>query len=367
MVRALITQLAGGEVDEVRRDAIGVASIARVVTADLLREVLPDIDPRETFEWLAERTFAESLGGGLTLHELVRRAARADLRHRDPERERELRRRIADHLYARAAAGNTLLTVDLAELVDSDAIRAFYGWEGATRNRIDGVRDAGQGAAGAAAGLGRLRRAGGSTPGALIEQAPERVVVRPRRGRQPVRLLDGGHARHRARRRPTRTSSWARGWPTPREHVPDGNVILWRDSFDFTDDPTSGIQGMLNMVWVLRSGLANPRIAYLPIDPRVPGATVFSEALGGQHVSELDVHVGDAEFQCHVIDYGEGGLLGLQRAFVYMELGLPAPEPRDPGGRHRARPVSVGARRGARRAAQPGGAGRPGAQPAGHG
>ena len=54
------------------------------------------------------------------------------------------------------------------------------------------------------------------------------------------------------------------------EHVPDGNAILWRDSFDFTDDPTSGIQGMLNMVWVLRSGLANPRIAYLPIDPRSP-------------------------------------------------------------------------------------------------
>ena len=123
--------------------------------------------------------------------------------------------------------------------------------------------------------------------------------------------------------------------------MPDGNVILWRDSFDFTDDPTSGIQGMLNMVWVLRSGLANPRIAYLPIDPRVPGATVFSEALGGQHVAELDVHVGDAEFQCHVIDYGEGGLLGLQRAFVYMELGLPAPEPETPVAATAGAPVSV--------------------------
>ena len=107
------------------------------------------------------------------------------------------------------------------------------------------------------------------------------------------------------------------------EHVPDGNVILWRDSFDFTDDATSGIQGMLNMVWVLRSGLANPRWAYLPIDPSHPTAPVFSQALGGRHVQELDVQAGDAEFQCHVIDYGEGGLLGLQRSFVYMELGLP--------------------------------------------
>ena len=46
------------------------------------------------------------------------------------------------------------------------------------------------------------------------------------------------------------------------------------------------------MVWVLRSGLANPRRAYLPIDPGHPGAPVFSQALGGRHIEELDVHVG---------------------------------------------------------------------------
>ena len=141
-----------------------MASIARVVTADLLRGVLPDIDAGEALEWLRGRTFSEPLGGGLTLHELVRRAARADLHQRDAERERELRRRIADHLYTRAAAGNTLLTVDLAELVDSEAIRAFYGWEGATRNRIDGVRDAdSEQLALLLASIGR--EAGGSRPG----------------------------------------------------------------------------------------------------------------------------------------------------------------------------------------------------------
>jgi len=323
MVRALITQLAGGEVGEMRRDAIGVASIARVVTADMLREVLPEIDAPETLTWLSERTFAEALGGGLTLHELVRRAARADLRHRDAERERELRRRIADHLYARAAAGNTLLTVDLAELVDSDAIRAFYGWEGATRNRIDGVRDADKeqlalllASVGCDGWWEPTRR--------LIEQAPERVVCARDAGDNlcgystavtPATAPEAAHD-------DILLGPWL---AHAAEHVPDGNAILWRDSFDFTDDPTSGIQGMLNMVWVLRSGLANPRVAYLPVDPRVPGATVFSQALGGQHVSELDVHVGETEFQCHVIDYGAGGLLGLQRSFVYMELGLAPP------------------------------------------
>ena len=47
-------------------------------------------------------TFTEPLGDGLTLHDLVRRALHADLRRRDQERERELRRRIVDHLYERA-------------------------------------------------------------------------------------------------------------------------------------------------------------------------------------------------------------------------------------------------------------------------
>ncbi|HWM86298.1 MAG TPA: hypothetical protein VNO33_10685, partial [Kofleriaceae bacterium] len=328
MVRALITQLAGGEVDAVHRDAIGGASIARVVTADMLREVLPDIDPVEALEWLRRRTFSEPLGGGLTLHELVRRAVRADLHRRDPERERELRRRIADHLYVRAAAGNTLLTVDLAELVDSDAIRAFYGWEGATRNRIDQVRDSDReqlerllGSVGRSEWWESTRR--------MIDEAPERVVC----ARDPSDNLCGYSTAVTPATAPAVAHDDILLGPWlahAAEHVPDGNVILWRDSFDFTGDPTSGIQGMLNMVWVLRSGLANPRRAYLPIDPGHPGAPVFSQALGGRHIEELDVHVGDGEFQCHVIDYGEGGLLGLQRSFVYMELGLPAPAPRPP-------------------------------------
>jgi hypothetical protein len=42
-------------------------------------------------------------------------------------------------------------------------------------------------------------------------------------------------------------------------------------------------------------------------------------------VEELDVAFDDVVIECHVIDYGPGGLLGLQRAFVYMELGLAPP------------------------------------------
>ncbi len=107
--------------------------------------------------------------------------------------------------------------------------------------------------------------------------------------------------------------------------MPDGNAILWRDAVDFTGDSASGIQGMLNMVWVLRSGLDNPRYAYLPIDPDHPTAGTFASALGAKHIPELDFDEGPHRVQCHVLDYGENGLLGMQRAVVYMELGLAPP------------------------------------------
>lgn len=72
IVRALIRRLAESELDAVHRDVIGVASIARVVTAELLRDVLRDVNAVEALEWLRSRTFAEPLAEGITLHDLVR-------------------------------------------------------------------------------------------------------------------------------------------------------------------------------------------------------------------------------------------------------------------------------------------------------
>ena len=56
---------------------------------------------------------------GFTMHELVRKALLADLRQRNPELERDLRRRIVDYLYARGKAGEPLLLIDLAHLVEN--------------------------------------------------------------------------------------------------------------------------------------------------------------------------------------------------------------------------------------------------------
>jgi hypothetical protein len=326
IVRALIRRITEAELDAAHRGAIAVAALARIVTLDLLRDVLPGVDAVEAYEWLASRTFSEPLGDGLTLHDLVRRALRAELRRSDPERERELRRRIADHLYTAAMSGQPRLTIDLADLVENPTIRALYSWDGATQYRIDGVRP---GDAGVVAALMRGRKLPewweATRP--FFEHAPECVAIARDAEDQLVGYLIAvtpNNAPDFADRDPL-LGPWL---AHARETVPDGNVILWRDAVDFTtgpDDPArSEVQAMVNMAGVLRSGLANPRFAYLPVDPAYDQASEFTTLLGAQHLEDLDLR-GEHAVQCHRVDYGPGGLLGLQRIVIYGELGLSAP------------------------------------------
>ncbi len=58
--------------------------------------------------------------------------------------------------------------------------------------------------------------------------------------------------------------------------------MLWHDSIDFTGKPELRVQAMLGMAGVLRSGLDNPRYAYMPISSRMHAARGFAEALGGK-------------------------------------------------------------------------------------
>ena len=94
-------------------------------------------DPALAYEWLRSRSFVEPLGGGLTLHEVVRRAMLVDLTLKDPALEHELRRRIADDLHTRAVAGDSLLMIDLAHLVEDPVVRWGFSWEASARCRVD--------------------------------------------------------------------------------------------------------------------------------------------------------------------------------------------------------------------------------------
>jgi hypothetical protein len=114
-----------------------------------------------------------------------------------------------------------------------------------------------------------------------------------------------------------------------RAHIPDGDVLIWRDALDFTagveGDIASPVLAMLNTASILRSGLTNPRYNYIPIDPDNEAAVAFAQAVGTSHIESLDVSFGRRRIHCHVLDHGAGGILGNQRDQIYRELGLTPP------------------------------------------
>ncbi len=323
IVRSLIRRLVESELDGVRLSALGVASIARVTTVELLRAVLPDVNAQEAYEQLRALTFTEPLADGLTLHELVRKALHADMRRRDQERERELRRRIVDYLYQQAQGGDPLLAIEMAHLIENAAIKWGFGWEGSVDYRIDDLgpgdadqivrqlteRDFGEWWL-----LGRR----------YFDDAPERVAIaRDREDRLCGYLICMS---------PSTAPEFALDDPLfgpwiahARGDAQLGDSVLWHTSIDFTGDRRGRVQAMLGMAGVLRSGAPNPRFAYMPINPSNPDALTFARALGAEHIVGLDFEMGRRRIECHRIDYGPGGLIAAQRRVVYAELGLSPP------------------------------------------
>jgi hypothetical protein len=321
LVRAILRRVARTELDGGNLDVAAVAAVARCTDARMLRDVLPGVDPDEAEAWLRSRTFAEPVGGSVALHDLARRAMHADLRATAPERERELRRRIADHLHARAVRGEPRLLVDLAALVEDAAMRWGLGVAASARFRPDVVRpeDADDprlaGVVGPA-GLGAVRR--------FVLEAPGCVVA----ARDATDALCGLSICVTSQSAPAFADEDPRLGPWlahARRHHAREQILLWRDTLDLVaggraDSPVFSI---LNTAAILRSGLPNPRRSYIPIDPALPSALAFSAAVGARHVPELD----HRKVQCHVIDHGEPGMLGAFRALIYREVGMPFPGP----------------------------------------
>ncbi len=323
VIRLLVRRLAEPELSGVRLSALAVAALARITTVDLLRAVLPGDDPEAAYERLSSLTFTEQVGDGLALHELVRKALRADIRRRDPDRERELRRRIVDYLYERATEIDPLLTIDMAHLIDNQTIKWGFGWEGSVDYRIDDVRpgDAEQISEHA---LTYRFDAWWELTRPFFERAPERVAI----ARDRTDRLCGYMVCMSVQTAPP--FAWSDPLVGPwlehaRADARLGDSVLWHDSVDLTRDRTARVQAMLGIAGILRCGAPNPRFAYMPINADIPGAIEFARALGAERLPELDLTVGRQQIQCHRIDYGPGGLLAAQRAVVYAELGLPDP------------------------------------------
>jgi hypothetical protein len=328
IVRSLIRRLAESEIESVRLSALGVAAIARVTTVELLRDVLPDSDAEGAYRRLSQLTFTEPLGDGLTLHELVRKALWADLRRRDQERERELRRRIVDHLYERARRGDLLLAIDMAHLIENTAIKWGFGWEGSVDYRIDDVREGDAELIREALEERQFAQWWPLTQ-RFFAEAPERVAI----ARDTRDRVCGYMVCMTTTTAPAFANEdplLGRWLAHARAEAQLGESVLWHDSIDLTGDRRGRVQAMLGVAGVLRSGAANPRFAYLPLNPVNPDAVEFARAIGAEHIPELDLEFDSHRLECHRVDYGPGGLLAAQRAVVYAELGLAPPHLTEP-------------------------------------
>jgi hypothetical protein len=328
LVQAILHRVARTELDGGNLDVVAVAAIARACDERMLRDVLPDVDHAAAFAWLRERTFAEPVAGGVALHEIVRQAMRADLRARDAERDRELRRRIADHLFVRGLRAGTRTIVDMAELVDNPAIRWGFGADGSTTHRSDLWR-----AEDAAVTRERfLAKPSGDRWWAetlpILEQAPDRVIT----VRDAGDALCGIAVAVTPETAPPIAEDDILLGPWlahAREAHAGDEVLLWRDSIDFVGhgDLGSPVLSILNTAAILRSGLKNPRWSYIPIDPTNPAAVAFAQAVNTTHLEHLDVRYEDRVIQCHQVDHSADGILGGMRGAVYGELGLGEPGP----------------------------------------
>jgi AAA ATPase domain len=328
----MIRRLTDEDLRGVHLETLGAAAIARSTTPELLQSAVRNADPEREHAWLESRSFVEPLGGGLALHDLVRRAVLAELQRVEPDVARELRRRIADHLYERAArSGDLLLVIDLAYLAANPAFRWGFSWEAASRFRVDDPRPGDETTLSSL--LGRTRHSAvwqGSRR--FFVRTPEHVAV-TRDGRDKLTgysiAVTPGTAPAFADEDPILAPRLEHA----RRGAPADEAVIWRDSVDLTRDPASGVIGLLGMSGVLRSARANPQFGYLPINPALPGPREFAAVAGGRRVPELDAEVGGQTIECHLIDWGPGGLLAAQREFVYREVGLePPPRPTSSGG-----------------------------------
>ncbi|WP_377852777.1 ATP-binding protein [Allokutzneria oryzae] len=320
-VSALFEVVTEAELDPAFHDALTVCAIAREVTVELLRQTLPN-SAEAAFAWLAERSFVDSYGDALALHDVVRMPVLARVRDRRPERVTQLKRVLCDHFYGRAVAGDAGALVDLAHLVDTPEIRWGYRWEGSSRFHTDRVRP------GDAEVVGRELTARGHREWWAASEPyyagrPANVTVARDAAGSPV-----GHAIFlTSSALPACERSDPFGARLLRHALrlsPDGRAVVWRDTVDLVGDG-SQVLAMLNLSVVLRMEVRNPRYALVPAFSHNHRVRAFCSTMGGRQVPELETVFDGRRVLVYLIDYGPGGLYVTQRDVVYRELGLEPP------------------------------------------
>ena len=117
--------------DPLTRRALEAASVIRCATLSLLKAMLPDAAPQDTFERLRALPFVESQPDGLVVHDAVRDVIAASLKAADPGTYRNYRRAAWHHLRTELhSAGNPELwrhTADMLYILENPLVReAFF-------------------------------------------------------------------------------------------------------------------------------------------------------------------------------------------------------------------------------------------------
>jgi hypothetical protein len=325
LARTVAHRLLGDEAGDIDPSVMAVAAIARAVDARLLGAVLPGRrSGRAAIEALQTLTVVESYGTRLALHDVVRAALRTDLRRRDSDLYRTLSARIADHLHDRIVAGESNLLDELADLVQRPDLRWSVGAGFGSRYRLD------RPVAGDVELAADALQAHGTAwwPGVAryFTDAPAWITV--------IRDRDGGMAGFSIAVTPRNAPTWVGEdavlgpWVEhARHHHPHGNVVIWRESHDLVavrgGESSAEVNAILNLPGHLRDELASVQVLYGVVDSRDQLRRDISARVGAMHMTELDVQDGDRNLEVHVVDHGDGGLVGALRGLVHAEQGLP--------------------------------------------
>lgn len=321
----LFDRLVGNEVDESDHLLLSVASIARAIDGRLIGAVLDGVDGDSAIARLRSLSFSEDLGDRVTLHERIRKAFHARLARDQPVLERELRRRLADHMHDRAREGDARYLVEIGSLFADPALR--WGWAADDRGtyRVDRVRPGDEESAAEALGADDLRWWQGVRR--WFVDSPESITA--------VRDTAGRLAGFCILVTPSTVPGWATDDPIlgPRlRHAagqyPDGNVVLWRDAFGFPSEEGSDPSLPLMMAIqgaIISSEHIDSLATYGSIVVGDPTTIGLADAYGAVAEPELRVIDGERTVDGAILHHGHGSFIGAAKAKVYHDLGLPLP------------------------------------------
>jgi len=322
-----------GEITDANvREALRVTSVARRISRDLLRAVVPESDADEVYQQLAVLPFVTAGRDGLAVHDAVREALAAELEAADPEHHRRARQQAWRHLreQARTAATGELWrsTADLIHLIRNPVIREAFFPRDATRIAVEPARPddhpaildmvvAHDGEAAASAMLGWL------------QASPDSFFI-VRASEQPVQgfycLLDA-------------KTATASGAP-----LGDDPVVAYFVRDLQKRPPPNGTTALFLRRWLARDEGERPspvqascwldvkrhylerrprlRRVYLAVGDLGPYAAAAA-TLGFVPLAEAVV-VGNRTMQAAVLDMGAGSVDGWLLRLAAVELGIPA-------------------------------------------